>query len=219
MSKFTVLFIDYYHLMKKMSSDKVLLSKLERLHDNNVRSLLELDLVLASGDVGEVLKFVQFHCNSEDPWKDENRAKANHIDPAAAAAKLKELRLMIERTTIAVLIATMGRHNLSGGEHQVFRKNIRAIWDAESFGANTYRMRVHSSHLGLSPDFAHGKLQGNSVLAGMVALTHEHADNWHSYVFNVCLIKIADSAAEKAPGAAGRLLLITQNNRLLRPRG
>ncbi|WPO49117.1 MULTISPECIES: hypothetical protein [Pseudomonas] len=213
MSDFTDAFFNYYQLMKEMSSDKVLLAKLKQLFDNNHQSLVELERILASPDNSNVMKYVQFHCNSENPWKDENRNKTSHINRKTALGRLKGLRQMIERTTIAVLIATMARHNLSGGEHDELLKVLQETWRTEDYDARTYQMRVHSSHLGLSPHFAHGSLEGNSVLAGMVALTDEHANNWHSYVFNVCLIKIADSEAQKMPGAEGRFLLVTQNNR------
>ncbi|WP_052506116.1 OTU domain-containing protein [Pseudomonas sp. MRSN 12121] len=213
MSEFTDAFHNYYQLMQGMSADKLLLLKLTRLFENNVHSLGELEQILASKDSDGVMKYIQFHCNSENPWKDENPNKGKHVRKTMALGKLKDLRQMIERTTIAVLIATMARHNLSGGEHEKFLDVLWTTWKTEHYDAKNYRTRVHSSHLGLSPHFAHGSLEGNSVLAGMVALTEQHADSWHSYVFNVCLIKIADNEAQKAAGMEGRFLLVTQNNR------
>ena len=213
MSEFTDAFYNYRQLINKISLDKLLLVKLDRLLANNIGSLVKLELILASKEHSDVLKYVQFHCNSENPWKNENPTKDKHVRRTSALGKLKDLQQMIERTTIAVLIATMRRHNLEGGEHDDFLEVLQTTWKTKNYEAKTYRMRLHSSHLGLSPHFAHGSLVGNSVLAGMVALTEEHADSWHSYVFNVCLIKIADSAAQKTPGEEGRFLLVTQNNR------
>ncbi|MDD0971212.1 MULTISPECIES: hypothetical protein [Pseudomonas] len=243
MSDFLEKFNNYCSSLKPpMELEKLYLDKLRALRASNAVSLATLEQMLVSGTADLVYRYTQFHCSlARDPvgetaekkknnhkvptkkggmvgedvenrWTNENADKRTFIDEALARAEFKRLYTIIERTTIAVLIATMKRHHLQGPPHQAFQEYLSERW-ADEFSHDFDRMRVHSSHLGLTPVFAHGPLTGNSVLAGMIDLTENHADSWHLYVFNVCLIKVADTEAQKIPNAPDRMFLVTQNNR------
>ncbi|MFM9380407.1 OTU domain-containing protein [Pseudomonas sp. UV AK001] len=242
MSEFLKNFKRYYDLLESMELEGLYRAKVNALYDNNAHSLTVLEQMLLPGTDDLVYSYTQFHCShARDPvggaaekkknhhkaptkkgekagedveslWTDENAHKRTYINVALARAEFERLHTIIERTTIAVLMATIKRHNLQGQPHQAFQNYLLRIWDKKFSGMDD-QMQVHSSHLGLTPAFAHGPLVGNSVLAGMIGLTENHADSWHLYKFNVCLIKVADTVAQKDRDTPDRLFLVTQNNR------